>query len=345
MRDRYYIFFMLTGVAVLSGWLFAYSTTHPDDVFIFEGNLARPQKLSLAAETSLLTSATRKQVLGYRAEAATSSQLTPSSFLDPIRISGSSEFTTSASSALVLDEKTGAVLWDKDGDERRAIASITKLFTALVFLDFNPGWDKVYQMKNTDRREGGKVYLWSGEKIHVKDLFYLSLVASGNSETMALVNSTGLGEDLFVKKMNEKAKQLGLSNTVFIDPVGLNDGNVSTAREVAKFASEALKKEEIVRAVASGKYRCQTKAGRQVAVNSTDELLGDKINPGLDLHGGKTGYNEKAGYCFVGKFSNASDQQLISVVLGESTKSSRFAETMDLVNWAYDNHAWPEKLN
>jgi D-alanyl-D-alanine carboxypeptidase len=344
MRDRYYIFFLLTGIAVLSGWLAAYSSTHPD-VLIDDGGVMRSASVSVKTEAGLITSATKKQVLANRVEAATSSRLTLSEELDPIRINGSSQFTTTASSALVLNEKTGAVLWDKNGDDSRAIASITKLFTALVFLDFNPGWDKTYQMKNTDRREGGKVYLWSGEKVSVKDLFYLSLVASGNSETMALVNSTGLGEELFVKKMNEKAKELGLKNTVFLDPVGLNEGNVSTAREVAKFARTALAKQEIAKAVTTDKYRCATKAGRKIAVSSTDELLGDKIDQGLDLDGGKTGYNGRAGYCFVGKFTNAENHPLISVILGEATKKSRFSETMDLVKWAYDSHAWPEKMN
>jgi D-alanyl-D-alanine carboxypeptidase len=170
-------------------------------------------------------------------------------------------------------------------------------------------------------------------------------VASGNSETMALVNSTGLGEELFVKKMNEKAKELGLKNTVFLDPVGLNEGNVSTAKEVAKFARIALAKQEIAKAVTTDRYKCATKAGRKIAVSSTDELLGDKIDQGLDLDGGKTGYNGRAGYCFVGKFTNAENHPLISVILGEATKKSRFSETMDLVKWAYDSHAWPEKMN
>ena len=345
MRDRYYIFMIITGIAILSGWMFAYSTVHPDDAFAYSSNIARPQKLSLSAEANMLTSATKKQVLGARAEAASSTTITVSADLDPIRINGSDEFTTSASSAVLINEKTGSALWDKNADDLRAIASITKLFTALVFLDFNPGWEKVYQMKNTDRREGGKVYLWSGEKVSVKDLFYLSLVASGNSETMALVNSTGLGEELFVKKMNEKAKALGLRKTVFLDPVGLNEGNVSTAREVAKFAHEALKNDEIVKAVTLDKYKCATKANRNVSVNSTDELLGDKKVTDLSLRGGKTGFNEKAGYCFVGRFSNEENHPIISVILGEATKKSRFSETMNLVNWAYANHAWPEKLN
>lgn len=345
MRDRYYILLIITGIAVLSGWLTAYNTIHPDDLFANNGTLPGGSKISMATEAHLLTSATKKQVLGQRAEAASSTGMVTMADFDPIRISDSKEFTTTASSALVVNEKTGAVLWNKNGDERRAIASITKLFTALVFLDFNPGWDKTYQMKNSDRREGGRVYLWSGEKVSVKDLFYLSLVASGNSETMALVNSTGLGEELFVKKMNEKAKGMGLKNTVFLDPVGLNEGNVSTAREVAKFAYEALKKPEIAKAVTMDKYRCATKANRNVFVNSTDELLGEGIDSGLSLSGGKTGYNNKAGYCFVGKFSNQENHPVISVVLGEATKTSRFTETMDLVNWTYANHAWPERIN
>jgi D-alanyl-D-alanine endopeptidase (penicillin-binding protein 7) len=344
MKDRYYILSIITSLAVLSGWLLAYDTLNPDMAFSYGDKTVLTPRLSASSEAQII-SATKRQILAIRAEAE-SSPLGQLIELDPILIHDSQGFITTASSAAFINEKTGSLLWGERSDEQHSIASITKLFTALVFLDFNPGWNKSYQLKPEDRREGGKIYLWSGDQVTVRDLFYLSLVASGNSETLALVNSTGLGEELFVKKMNEKAKELGLEKTVFYDPIGLDERNVSTAREVAKFAREALRRPEITAAVTTAKFKAIVRGGREVVVSSTDQLLSEKDSlGGLVLNGGKTGYNEQAGYCFVGKFVNQDNRPLISVVLGEASKESRFSETMRLVDWAYANLAWPSKFD
>lgn len=337
MQDRqYYITASILSLAILSGWLFMFETITSDDVVYYGGHL------SVSADAKVLSDAAKRQVSATKAFASMTEE---ESDMDPIRINGTQSIETTASSALLLNEKTGAVLWSKYGTSTRSIASITKLFTALVFLDFNPGWDKTYEIKASDRREGGRVYLYKGEKVSVKDLFHLSLVASGNSETLAMVNATGLGEELFVKKMNEKAKSMGLDNTVFYDPIGLNENNVSTAEEVAEFARAALRKPEIVEAVTSDSYSMTTKGGRKLAVKSTDELLKDgKVPEGLALNGGKTGYNERADYCFVGKFTNDEGHSVISVILGDISKESRFAQTMSLVKWTYDSFAWPSVI-
>lgn len=345
MRDRYYILMIMTAIAILSGWLVGFLDFNQVNVVAYNGRFEVPKTITTQEEVQLIGQAAKQRVLGEKALAASTSPGLPLADyrpVDPIRVQGGTDFNTSASSAVIINEETGHVLYAENSRAKRAIASITKLFTALVFLDFNPGWEKVYQLKGSDRREGGRIYTWSGEKLKVKDLFNLSLVASGNTETIALVNATGLGEELFVKKMNEKARELGLNNTVFKDAVGLSEENISTAEDVAKFAKVALGNKEIAKAVTSEKFECTTQAGRVVKVSSTDELLGSLEDPVLGLEGGKTGYNNRAGYCFVGKFNNDDKHPVISVILGELTKSSRFTETKDMVKWTYDNYAWPE---
>lgn len=259
----------------------------------------------------------------------------------PLKNSSSTDvFSTSAVSGLAMDVSEGTVLFEKNADEVRPIASITKLATALVFIDHNPGWDKIYEITKEDRREGGRIYLFKGEKVKVRDLFYLSLVASGNTETIALVSSTGLTETEFVEKMNEKVKILGLENTVFYDAVGLNDKNVSTPREVAKIAQIALENVDISQATLTKKYEFKTQLDRKKVVYSTDSLLGSTIPDELRILGGKTGYNEKAGYCFVGKFVDSNEHQVISVILGDVDKNSRFTQAYNLAEWVYANYHW-----
>lgn len=256
----------------------------------------------------------------------------------PVKNSEVAELDLDCGSAAVLDLKTGKILYDKNADKESPIASITKLMTALVFLDHNPGWDKVYEMQAGDRREGGKIHLFTGEKVKVKDLFYTSLVASDNVATIGLISSTGLSLEQFVAKMNEKALELGLPKTKFKDPLGLDD-NVSSALEIARLANRALQREEIKNATMTKLYEFKTQQGKTKAVYSTDDLLSVFPENGIEIKGGKTGYTEAAGYCFVGKFSNKGNE-VISVVLNGESKDARFDHTHALVKWAYDSYSW-----
>ncbi|MDD4332703.1 MAG: serine hydrolase [Patescibacteria group bacterium] len=253
-------------------------------------------------------------------------------------------FVLDAKNGVVINEK-GDLLFDKDADYLAPIASITKLMTALVFLDYNPGWDTVYKMKKEDRREGGRIYLFTGDEVTVKDLFYLSLVASDNTATIGLVNSTGLSEEEFVQKMNLKAIELGLTRTSFVDPVGLSDSNNSCALEVAELAKAALEKEEIQKATLTKNYSFLTLGGRRKVVSSTDYLLEDLPYDGIKILGGKTGATEAAGNCFVGKFTDNAGNEIISVVLGALNYQARFEETKKMIKWVYDSYAWAEQIN
>lgn len=244
-----------------------------------------------------------------------------------------------ARAGVVRDSSSSRALWRKNQNKPFPMASITKLMTALVFLETNPDWDSYYQITEEDRREGGKIYLFLGERVKIKDLFKTSLVASANTATVALVHSTGLTEEEFARKMNQKAEEMGFWGTSFKDVTGLSPENVSTAWEISQFALKALEKEKIKEAVTLSQYEFQTQGGREKVIKSTDDLLDFFPVDGIELVGGKTGYNEEAGYCFVGGFRNR-DNYIISVVLGAQSEKERFSLTEDLIKWSYRGFKW-----
>jgi len=261
--------------------------------------------------------------------------------INPQKIENACNFEAVIQSGVVVDIQTKDILWEKNADDKRSIASISKLMTALVFLDHNPGWETVYQIKKEDRREGGRIFLYLGDEVKVKDLFHASLIGSANTATIALVNSTGMGEQEFVQKMNEKAKELGLAKTSFEDPVGLSNNNVSTALEVVKLAKIAFSQEDIAKASLLKEYEFSTQKSRSVNIHSTDYLLENFPENGINIIGGKTGYIETAGFCFVGKFKNSQNKEIISVILGAESNDHRFLETKNLVGWVFANYEWP----
>lgn len=244
------------------------------------------------------------------------------------------------SNGVVIDNDSEKLLFTKNQEEVVPIASLTKLMTALVFLDHNPGWDTLYELKNSDRVNGGKIYLYRGDKVRIKDLFHLSLVSSANTATKALVNSTILTEEEFIAEMNKKAKELGLNNTSFVDPIGLSNYNLSTAWEVAMLVRFAMQNKDIAEASLTKEYSFETVQGVKKTVYSTDQLLDVFPRNGIKILGGKTGYTISAGYCFAGVFTNSEGKTLVSAVLGTNTIGERFKETKKIIEWAYENYNW-----
>ncbi len=252
---------------------------------------------------------------------------------------------TTARAAAVLDWKTGAPLFEKNADEPMAIASITKLMTAIVVLAEKPDWKKEMEFQHTDEPPGGVQYLFPGEKVTVEDLFNMSLVASSNGATVALTRSTGLTSEEFVGKMNEMAAKLGMTRSHFTDPTGLDATDVASARDVALLIRTALTYPEIQAAVSRKLYAFRALTGLDHAVRSTDELLGSFLDvaPNRFL-GGKTGFIQEAGYCFGSAAENANGDRVIAVVLGAESKDLRFKEVKSLMFWAFDAYEWPKSL-
>jgi len=241
---------------------------------------------------------------------------------------------------IVVDMETNKILFEKKADIQASIASITKLMTALTFLEFDPSWNSFVEIKREDLVDGAQIYISQGDKIEIKDLFNLSLIASANSATKALVHSTGISEFEFVKRMNQKAESMGLLKTEFVDPIGFSYMNLSTPKDISVMLKEALQNDFIVEVMQKSIYSFKTREGRLVSVKSTNKLLGDYLNDEIDVLGGKTGYTSSAGYCFTGGFENQDGHKLLSVVLGGTSYDSRFFYTDKIVKWAYKSYKW-----
>ncbi|HPY08461.1 MAG TPA: serine hydrolase [bacterium] len=243
-----------------------------------------------------------------------------------------------ADKAAVLSPDGRYLLFDKRADIVQPIASITKLMTALVFLETKPDWESTYTITTADMISGGRLNLFPGDTVSLKDLFLTSLVASDNGATMALVNASGLSQEEFIARMNQKALELRLLNTSFSDPIGLSEKNVSTAREVALLAHSAFQLNEISEAIKLKEYQFTTQKDKEILIESTDHLLYDSSQNDFKSLGGKTGYTDLAGYCFVGRFEGKQGEQLIASVLNSAGLNERFRESKTIIGWVLENY-------
>ena len=252
-------------------------------------------------------------------------------------ITDSFEPIIEAKSALAMDVKTGKILFQKNGFEQRSLASITKLMTALVFLEREPEWDKQVRVSIDDRQNGGKLAVEPGETIRLEDLFFTALVGSINSATYELARATDLEYQDFINRMNDKAKEIGMENSIFIEPTGISSGNKATAKDVAVLLRVALAQEKIREALNTERYIFKTRSGKTHYINNTNELLESY----LDIAGGKTGYIEEAGFCLVNLVKNEqAPEGIIVAILGAETKEARFQQNKFLSQWVFDNWEW-----
>lgn len=237
-----------------------------------------------------------------------------------------------AKAVYVVDQK-GNVLLAKNSSQKLSIASITKLMTALVFLDHNPGWNKSITFTAADDTIPSKYYLKVGDQITVKDAFYGALVGSKNNATKMLARSTGLTKAQFVQKMNEKAKVLGMKDTVFVEPTGLDEGNMSTAKDLAILSQEAYKQFAVLQAATTKTYGFHTlKYDTAISTKNSNALLG-KIK---EIRAGKTGYTEEAGFSMVAQ-GEKNNETLTVVLLGAPDDATRFDVVGKLVQLAMKN--------
>ncbi|MFW0837928.1 MAG: D-alanyl-D-alanine carboxypeptidase family protein [Candidatus Komeilibacteria bacterium] len=243
-----------------------------------------------------------------------------------------------ADSAAVMDWDSGVLLWQKQIQVIRPIASLTKLMTALVWLDQQTDPEKVMRISTDDYRTGGRYYIFTGEEIKTRDLFYATLVASDNTAAITLARSTGLDMEQFVAAMNTKAKAIGMHDTHFVEPTGLDNNNVSTAADMLKLARQAFADPDIVNASSRSDYSYTIQnTSRKVYVISTDNLLDSY----LDIIAGKTGYLDEAGGCLVTVAKNEGGHKIIAIALGSSDQYSRFSDIKAMLQWTWDNYAWP----
>lgn len=240
-----------------------------------------------------------------------------------------------ARSAIVYDTRSSRFLYSKNPEERLPIASLTKLLSAVVVLE-NLNLDDIVRVpKEAVRVDGEKQTLYLDENIRVRDLLKMMLVESSNDAAYALMHyasSSGLNP---IVLMNKKAVEIGMSDSIFHDPAGLNDDALSTSDDLLKLVRYSLKLDDLWAMLGEKTAKAYSVNGKiEHQINSTNQLLG--AIP--DIIGGKTGYTDGALGCMIlvvdvpGK-----NDKLISIVLGSA---ERFTDTEKLVNWVKRAYSW-----
>lgn len=263
--------------------------------------------------------------------------------LPPIKTDSSSYgIVTDAKSAIVIDSVSDAVLFAKNADDVRPIGSITKLMSALVFLDFQPDLNAWITIESEDYVAGGRVYLNFRDGIRLNDVLGASVVGSDNTATQALARLAGKTEEEFVAAMNAKAAALGMTSSAFTELTGIDSGNISTARDLHLLLSEAKRSAIISGYMTTKRLNIAQASGFSVAVTSTDVLFDSIVHAGeYRITGGKTGYIPEAGYCFITTISRDGDEVFVAV-LGARSTETRFADAKALAIWAFSTFTWPQ---
>lgn len=238
-----------------------------------------------------------------------------------------------ARAAIIYDRKTKQIIWGKNENEKRAMASTTKIMTALVVLENSNLSDVVTISKKAAGTGGSRLKISTGDKITINDLLYGLMLRSGNDAAVALAEYVGGSIEGFADLMNKKAKELGLNNTNFVTPHGLdNEEHYTTAYELAVITDYALNNETFAKIV-NTKSTAISINGNSKNIYNTNELLG--YMSGVD--GVKTGFTNGAGRCLVTSCTR-DNNQIITVVLGCDTKKQRTSDSSKLIEYAFKNY-------
>jgi D-alanyl-D-alanine endopeptidase (penicillin-binding protein 7) len=223
---------------------------------------------------------------------------------------------------VVMDAETGEVLSSKDPDEVRSIASMTKLMTVMVAHDAGLDPNLTVQLVREDEVGGGRLRVRYGTKLTVHELVASAIIGSANNAANAIARSTGLQPSDFIARMDAKARTLGLTQTSFSDPTGIDVPNVSTAREVAVMARAAFNDPWIAEFAGQPTYDVITSAGPH-HIKNTNKLTNDGS---ITVVAGKTGFIYEAGYTLVTRLRREGRHDLIVSVMGCDTASQPFRD-------------------
>ena len=230
----------------------------------------------------------------------------------------------------VYDRLSGRCIYGKDENKQTAMASTTKIMSAVIIVE-NCNLEDIVTVTAKEAGVGGsRLGLHTDDKISVNDLLYGLMLRSGNDAAVALAIHTAGSVEEFANLMNQKAEVLGLTNTHFVSPHGLdNSEHYTTAYELAKITDYALKNETIAKIVKT-KTTTISINGNPMQISNTNELLGNVEG----VYGVKTGFTNNAGRCLVTSVKRG-DMDLIIVVLGADTRKDRASDSMKLIEYAF----------
>lgn len=246
-----------------------------------------------------------------------------------------------ATAAVVMDVKSGHVLFEKNPDASMPIASLTKLVTAMTLLDSDVDLESFIDMSSVDKGRIGTTYVELDDRFTTKELLSLMLIGSSNEAAHALARTHG--DEAFIAAMNKKAKDIGMKTAEFYDASGLNPRNRASAKDIA-LAMRAVLQYQVIQDV-TRRTKIEVvgrRSGRSYSLNSTNLLLNSQLNDKpYQIIAGKTGSLPEAGFCFAQATQNETGDEIIAVVLASDTHFARFQDAKALTYWTFDNFLWP----
>ena len=260
----------------------------------------------------------------------------------PVMVNAENETSLApkAKSAIMIEATTGDIIFEKNADEKLPPASMTKIMSMLLIIEsIEKGviaWDEMVTVsENASGMGGSQILLETGEEMSVEDLFKGIAIASGNDAVVALAEKIAGTEEMFVDMMNEKAKKLGLTNTNFKNPHGLDEVNhYSTARDMSTMARELVKHKKVLEYTSIYETYLRENLDTKVWLVNTNKLV--RFYDGID--GLKTGYTKGAGYCLTAT-ANKNNMRLIAVVMGEETSQLRNSEVTGMMDYGYAQYS------
>ncbi len=248
--------------------------------------------------------------------------------------SGGRVLSVRSRSAFVYDLDSGEVLYEKNADVVRPVASLTKMVSALALMSVEPNLETELCVSAAQypTRSGARSRLSTGDCLSGWDVLGAALVASDNRGALALAAIAGLDMDDFVARMNEVSVDLAMASSSWSDPSGLEDENLSTARDIAR-ATVAVAAHPVLSVVATAPYWDLHRVNRVSSVRrlfSTDRLLG---RDDIDVLAAKTGYTDTARYCFSSLVQTQDGRRLAIALLGADGKLTRWADMERILRW------------
>ena len=254
-----------------------------------------------------------------------------------LNVDASESLLLNAKSGLLMEVSTGTIIYEKNMHEKVSVASMTKMMGMILIMEaLEDGKIRLDEMvkvsKNASGMGGSQIWLEEGEEMSVSDLIKGIMMASANDGIVCMAERVGGDEATFVKMMNEKARELGLKNTNFVNPTGLDEENhYSTAYDMALIAKELISHEEIFNYTSIYEDYLRKGTENQYWLVNTNKLV--KTYQGAD--GLKTGMTDNAGYCMA-VTAKRNNMRLLAIVLGEESGKIRNEETASLLDYGFN---------
>lgn len=258
-------------------------------------------------------------------------------FVLNLNVLAEEDFAPNGKSAILVDNLSGKVLYEKNADEKLAPASMTKLASMLMIMEAIDNGNLKFEDKVTISEEaanmgGSQVFLQAGEVYTVYDLLKSVAIASGNDAVVALAEKIGGSQSGFIDMLNKRLKEIGATNTNFVNAHGLDaEGHYSTARDMSIIARELLKHPKILEFTSIYEEYLEKNDGSRIWLVNTNKLV--RFYDGVD--GLKTGFTKTAGYCLTATASK-NNFRLISVVMGEDTSENRSSDIVKMLNYGFN---------